>query len=222
MRNRIIFLLIGCLLIGSAFIYAGCGGGSSDSSNNNYNPNPTYSPVTGPYIYTYTSTDNENHNHTARVYGTSLSAPDASGWTDTSSQVLSHTHTMALTQAQLSSINSGQYVTVTSSTAANPTTGYSHSHTWTVYKAFNQASSAADNHSHDLVVSTSDLTNPPAQGVTYNTTTALSHYHTVSISQQQLSSLNNGASVTVNTSTATNPVTGVSHYHTYTDLLKPW
>jgi hypothetical protein len=212
MHNGKIIFIIACLLIGGFFIVAGC---NNSSSSSNSSPDILPSPAQQPYIYTYTSSDADNHNHTARVYSTALSAPDANGWSDTSSTVLNHTHTMSLTQAQLTSMNAGQSVTVTSSTATNPTTGNSHYHTWTIVKAFNKASSAANNHTHDLAIPTND----PTAGVTYTTTQALNHTHTVTFTQQQLYSLE-----PINTSNAIDPVSGTSHYHTYqpSDLAKPW
>jgi hypothetical protein len=217
MSNWRILLIIGCLLIGSACICSGCGGSGGGSSNPGY----ITTPMIPPYIYTYTSSDAENHNHTMRLYDSFMTSPP-SDLIDTSSEVLSHTHTMAPSQEQLASVNSGQSVTVTSSTATNPATGTAHYHTWTLVKNFSKASSASNNHSHELTIQLGDLTSPPAAGVLYNTAQALNHIHTVTLTQSQLTSLNSGALTTVTTSDAVDPVSGTSHHHTYTDLTKPW
>lgn len=63
-----------------------------------------------------------------------------------------------------------------------------------------ETSTVTNNHTHTLCVPTSDLTNPPSAGVTYNTSTDANHSHTVQLSQAQLQSINGGGSVTVTTS----------------------
>jgi hypothetical protein len=219
MKNGKILLLLAFLAVCLTALLAGCSGGGSNSSGNGGGGD--YNPVTAPYIYTYTSSDAEDHDHTMRLYSTALNNP-SQGWSDTSSTTLNHTHTMNLTPDQLTSINNAGYATVQSSTATNPETGNSHYHTWNITKAFNQASSAVENHSHDVGIGSGDLANPPAAGVQYTTTMALEHTHTVTLTQAQLSTLNSGGPVTVTSSDAVNPVTGTTHNHTWTNLLKPY
>jgi hypothetical protein len=62
-----------------------------------------------------TSTVTNNHTHTLCVPTTDLTTPPAAGATYTTSSDAGHNHTVALTQQQLQSINSGGSVTVTSS-----------------------------------------------------------------------------------------------------------
>ncbi len=61
-------------------------------------------------------------------------------------------------------------------------------------------STVTNNHTHTLCTLTSDLTNPPAAGVSYTTSTNAGHNHTVMLSQAQLQSIESGMSVTVTTS----------------------
>ncbi|MGV8119500.1 MAG: hypothetical protein AB2L14_07010 [Candidatus Xenobiia bacterium LiM19] len=206
------------LFIVTALLLNGCGGGSSSGDN----PNPISSPVTGPYIYNYTSTDADNHNHTARLYSNDLSTPPAAGVSDTSSTVLDHSHSIAVTQAQCTSINNGSQITISMASATNPNTGVSHTHNVTLLKQFTQASSLSEDHTHNITITSSDLANPPLQGVAYTTTQALNHTHTVTLTQQQLMDLNANLMVnSVNSTYTSNPVTGINHFHTWVVLTKP-
>jgi hypothetical protein len=220
MRKWKLFLLLMSVFACSLILAAGCNN-SGDSINVN-GSGGNINPVTAEYVYSYTASDADNHNHTARVYRSAFTSPPSSGWTDTSSQIMNHTHDMTLTQAQLSSINGGQSITVQSTSATNPSTGVNHYHSWTVTKQFIQASTDAENHTHNIVISLIDLSSPPAAGVVYTTSTNLNHTHTITLTQQQLTSLGSGSTVTVSTSNATNPGTGVSHSHTFITLLKPF
>ena len=69
-------------------------------------------------------------------------------------------------------------------------------------------------HSHTLCVPATDLTAPPAGGRTYNTDPAgaPSHFHMVTLSQADLTSLNAGQSVNVSTTTVD------GHTHDYAIL----
>lgn len=72
-------------------------------------------------------------------------------------------------------------------------------------------------HTHDICVQTSDLTNPPAAGVTYTSTNVGSHTHTLTLTQAQLTSIQSGTAVGPVTSSATSdPVDGVLHTHDWT------
>jgi hypothetical protein len=74
-----------------------------------------------------TSTVALGHTHTVCVLSSDLSSPPSAGVTYTTSGP-DPTHTVALTQAQLQSIQSGQSVTVTTSVANN------HTHDFTIQK----------------------------------------------------------------------------------------
>jgi hypothetical protein len=63
-----------------------------------------------------------------------------------------------------------------------------------------ETSTVTNGHTHTLCVPLSDLTNPPAAGVTYTTSTDVNHNHTVALTQQQLQTINAGTAVTVTTS----------------------
>jgi hypothetical protein len=80
-----------------------------------------------------TSTVNADHTHTVCVLTTNLTTPPATV-TYTTSNVGSHTHTVMLTMAQLTMINGGQTVTVTSSTDPDPINGMAHSHDFMIKK----------------------------------------------------------------------------------------
>jgi hypothetical protein len=64
-----------------------------------------------------------------------------------------------------------------------------------------------------VTVPTSDLTSPPAGGMTYTTSTAASHTHTVMLTQAQLMTIESGGSVMATTS-VTN-----SHTHDFTFMV---
>jgi hypothetical protein len=67
-------------------------------------------------------------------------------------------------------------------------------------------STNVSNHTHTLCVPQSDLTSPPAEGATYTSSNNLDpindeyHTHTVTLSAQQLSSIEGGAEVLVTSS----------------------
>jgi hypothetical protein len=65
-----------------------------------------------------------------------------------------------------------------------------------------ETSTVTNGHTHTLCVPTTDLTNPPAAGVTYTTSfdAGHTHTHTVVLTQAQLQTINGGGSVTVTTS----------------------
>jgi hypothetical protein len=77
-----------------------------------------------------TSTVNSNHSHTVCVLTTDLTSPPNAGVTYTTSNVGSHTHMVMLTAANLTAINTGQTVMVTSTSDGNP----AHSHDFMIKK----------------------------------------------------------------------------------------
>jgi hypothetical protein len=77
-----------------------------------------------------TSTVNSNHSHTVCVLTTDLTSPPGAGVTYTTSNVGSHTHMVMLTAANLTAINTGQTVMVTSTSDGSP----AHSHDFMIKK----------------------------------------------------------------------------------------
>jgi hypothetical protein len=80
------------------------------------------------------STVNAGHTHSVCVPTADMTSPPATGKTYVSSNDGNHTHSITLTSAQLSSIASGQSVTVTSSSVVDPLNQAAHTHDWTVTK----------------------------------------------------------------------------------------
>jgi hypothetical protein len=76
---------------------------------------------------------------------------------------------------------------------------------------------AAGTHTHEICVLTTDLTNPPAAGVTYTSTIVGSHTHTLMLTAAQLTSIQSGMSVgPVTSSSDVDPINGLAHTHTWT------
>lgn len=100
---------------------------SSDSGTpNNATPDSGGTP-SGCDGISSTSTVTNSHTHTVCVASKDLSSPPAAGATYTTSIDLGHSHTIQLTAAQLTTINGGGSVTVTSSAPA--------AHDFTIKKA---------------------------------------------------------------------------------------
>jgi hypothetical protein len=117
-RRRFLSQATTALLLIPIVGVASCGGGSTSSGDNaGCNGVDTVSTVV------------DAHTHAVCVLTSDLMAPPAAGATYTSTTTLSHSHTITLTTAQLTSINSGQTVTVTSSLADG------HSHDFAIVKA---------------------------------------------------------------------------------------
>ena len=81
-----------------------------------------------------TSTTDEFHTHTLCVLTSDLTNPPAAGVTYTTSNESMHTHKVMITQAQLTMINSGQTVPVTSSNDNDPVDNKLHTHMFTIKK----------------------------------------------------------------------------------------
>ena len=73
-----------------------------------------------------------------------------------------------------------------------------------------ETSTEVDGHTHTLCVPASDLTSPPAGGATYSTSIDAGHDHAVSLSQAQLTTVENGGSVNVTTTTVSGHTHGFS------------
>jgi hypothetical protein len=71
-------------------------------------------------------------------------------------------------------------------------------------------STTIESHFHNLTVYKSDVTNPPAAGVTRETTSVNGHTHTFTMTHDELAMLNNGQVIN-HTTSDTN-----SHHHLFT------
>ncbi len=76
-------------------------------------------------------------------------------------------------------------------------------------------SSISQSHAHTLCVPTTDLTSPPAAGMTYTTSTTSEHAHTVTLTAAQLRDIEAGLIVTVESSSVVDPENGAAHTHTF-------
>jgi hypothetical protein len=81
-----------------------------------------------------TSSVDVSHTHTVCVLTADLTSPPAAGVTYTTSNVGAHTHKVSLTAANLTAINGGQTVMVTSSSDPDPANSQPHSHTFMLKK----------------------------------------------------------------------------------------
>src|SRR5215510_3071102 len=73
---------------------------------------------------TFTSSTDDGHNHTYQIMMSELANPPTAGINRQTSLAGGHTHAVAITQAELQSIQSGQTVTKVSTTSSG------HSHTF--------------------------------------------------------------------------------------------
>jgi hypothetical protein len=73
-----------------------------------------------------------------------------------------------------------------------------------------------DSHNHTVCVLTSDLTTPPAAGVTYESSNNGAHTHKVTLTAAQLSSIAAGGQVVVTSTSDVDPNNGDDHTHTWT------
>jgi len=78
----------------------------------------------------FTSSVDQGHSHTVSLSKTEVQSPPAAGISRQTSSSSGHTHTFAMSQDQLSSVNSGGTVVITTSTDSG------HSHTFTIQKWF--------------------------------------------------------------------------------------
>ncbi len=79
-------------------------------------------------VFQVISSANDYHTHSVEILFADITSPPSGGITYTSSSTLNHTHTINLSMQQLTGINSGSTVTVTSSADG------SHSHNWVITK----------------------------------------------------------------------------------------
>ncbi|MFN7956610.1 MAG: hypothetical protein U0610_33205 [bacterium] len=67
-------------------------------------------------------------------------------------------------------------------------------------EGFTITSSLASGHTHAIFLLLSDVASPPSTGLTYQSTTSSNHFHLVVVTQAQLTSIDEGAVVTVTSS----------------------
>ena len=79
--------------------------------------------------------DTTQHTHTVCVLTSDLTTPPSAGVVYTTSNESMHTHKVMLTQANLTAINGGQAVPVTSSSDNDPINNSIHSHNFMIKKA---------------------------------------------------------------------------------------
>lgn len=70
-------------------------------------------------------------------------------------------------------------------------------------------STVAQGHSHTVTINRSEVENPPSEGITKTTSSGGGHTHSFSMTQQQLTDVNNGQTVTVTDSSVS------GHTHDY-------
>ncbi|OGF97133.1 MAG: hypothetical protein A2Z06_01440 [Candidatus Glassbacteria bacterium RBG_16_58_8] len=95
------------------------------SCDDGYNSGGT-GPSDTPYGFNVTSSTSSGHTHSVEVLYADLSSPPQNGVTYGSTSTGGHSHSITLTQQQLTTINGGGEVTVTS------TNNEGHTHGWTI------------------------------------------------------------------------------------------
>jgi hypothetical protein len=86
---------------------------SSDASSSDSNA-PAAPPTQSGGMDVYTSTTVSQHSHTFTLDDTAISAPPADGVNGNSSVAQAHSHTVAISMAQLQQVSTGSSVQVTS------------------------------------------------------------------------------------------------------------
>jgi hypothetical protein len=77
-------------------------------------------------------------------------------------------------------------------------------------------STVNEGHTHSVCVPTSDMTSPPATGVTYTSSNDGGHTHKITLTADQLSLIASGQSVFVTSTSDVDPTTHVAHTHDWT------
>lgn len=116
-REFLIGLGAALIVAPAAVVLGGCGKSSSDN---------TSAPSTQGTTFTIVSSVVFDHAHTVTILFTDLTNPTSPGITYQSDG--SHVHQITLTQQQLTDINNGGTITVTSTVVNN------HTHDWTIKK----------------------------------------------------------------------------------------
>ena len=110
-RRQIVVQVGSFLILLPASGWLSCGGSSTPAR-------------TDQTALTFTSSTDAGHNHTYQIMMSELSNPPTDGINRQTSVAAGHTHAVAITQAELQSIQSGQTVTKVSTTSSG------HSHTF--------------------------------------------------------------------------------------------
>lgn len=76
-------------------------------------------------------------------------------------------------------------------------------------------SSTDAEHTHVLCMATADLTNPPVEGRTVTTSVDGGHSHKVTLTRDQLVSINSGNTVVVTSTTDLDTISNQNHSHMY-------
>ncbi len=82
---------------------------------------------------TFNSTDVNAHNHSVTIDTADVKIPPAAGISETTSSNVGHTHSFAMSQAQLTAVAAGTAVTITTGVSDF---GGSHTHDFTISKWF--------------------------------------------------------------------------------------
>ena len=82
---------------------------------------------------TFNSTDVNAHNHSVTIDTADVKIPPSAGISETTSSNVGHTHSFAMSQAQLTAVAAGTAVTITTGVSDF---GGSHTHDFTVSKWF--------------------------------------------------------------------------------------
>jgi hypothetical protein len=82
-------------------------------------------------------------------------------------------------------------------------------------KTFTSSSSGNPAHTHTFDIAQSEVSSPPAGGISRATSVYSGHSHTFTMSQADLTTVMGGGSVTLDTSTES-PAYNVSHSHSFT------
>jgi hypothetical protein len=93
----------------------------------------TTSPSNAPTNKTFTSSVDNSHSHTVTIENAEVQSPLPAGISKTTSSVSGHTHSLTITQAQLTTVNGGGSVTITTGSSD---VGGTHTHTFTITKWF--------------------------------------------------------------------------------------
>ena len=108
----------------------GTGGGAAASAGSGASdPNaPAAAPTQSAGMDVYTSSTNSSHHHTFTLDDMSITSPPAAGVSGDSSTDGGHSHTVAISADQLTSVGMGESVEITSGVAS------SHTHVFTFVK----------------------------------------------------------------------------------------
>jgi hypothetical protein len=85
----------------------------------------------------------------------------------------------------------------------------------TTSKTFTSTLAGSPSHSHTFLVNQSEVTSPPAGGISRATSDYGGHSHTFTMSQADLTTVMGGGSVTLDTSTEA-PAYNTVHFHSFT------